>query len=82
MVFSEGRAAAKTSLINSLKYAATGRLRRAQWEQVASQEKAGGHTMHRKLADLTNKIFVIDNRGLDNPNVQEAMLELGAQLGE
>ncbi|XP_071499298.1 uncharacterized protein [Diadema antillarum] len=70
----------KTSLINSLKYAATGRLRRSKWLQVAGQEKAGGHTMYRKLADVTKSIFVIDNRGLDDPNTEQAMAEIADQL--
>ncbi|XP_072166942.1 uncharacterized protein [Diadema setosum] len=71
----------KTSLINSLKYAVHGKLRRSKWLQVASQENAGGHTMHRKLADLTRSIFVIDNRGLDNPGTVQAKSEITAQLG-
>ncbi|XP_030832798.1 uncharacterized protein LOC105443623 [Strongylocentrotus purpuratus] len=70
----------KTSLINSLKFAAHGKLRRSQWQQAAGQEKAGGHTMFRKLADITKKIFVIDNRGLDDPNTEKAIEEIAAQL--
>eukprot|EP00057_Strongylocentrotus_purpuratus_P020817 XP_011675291.1 PREDICTED: uncharacterized protein LOC100888474 [Strongylocentrotus purpuratus] len=70
----------KTSLINSLKFAAHGKLRRSQWQQAAGQEKAGGHTMFRKLADITKKIFVIDNRGLDEPNTEKAITELALQL--
>eukprot|EP00057_Strongylocentrotus_purpuratus_P008702 XP_011663176.1 PREDICTED: putative golgin subfamily A member 6-like protein 3 [Strongylocentrotus purpuratus] len=70
----------KTSLINSLKFATHGKLQRAKWLQVAGQEKAGGHTMFRKLADITKKIFVIDNRGLDEPNTEDAIAELAAQL--
>ncbi|XP_030832859.1 uncharacterized protein LOC105437815 [Strongylocentrotus purpuratus] len=70
----------KTSLINSLKFAAHGKLRRAKWLQVAGQEKSGGHTMFRKLADITKKISVIDNRGLDDPNTEKAIAELAAQL--
>ncbi|XP_063959213.1 uncharacterized protein LOC129266584 [Lytechinus pictus] len=70
----------KTSLINSLKFAAHGKLRRAKWLQVATQEKAGGHTMYRRFADITKKIFVIDNRGLDDPNTDRATAELLSQL--
>ncbi|XP_041471324.1 uncharacterized protein LOC121420740 [Lytechinus variegatus] len=70
----------KTSLINSLKFAAHGKLRRAKWLQVATQEKAGGHTMYRRFADITKRIFVIDNRGLDDPNTDRATAELLAQL--
>ncbi|XP_072167029.1 uncharacterized protein [Diadema setosum] len=70
----------KTSLINSLKFAAVGRLRRGRWLQVASQEKVGGHTMFRKLADLTKSIYVIDNRGLDDQQTEGAIAEIAAQL--
>ncbi|XP_041470481.1 uncharacterized protein LOC121420024 [Lytechinus variegatus] len=70
----------KTSLINSLKFAAHGKFRRAKWLQVATQEKAGGHTMYRRFADITKRIFVIDNRGLDDPNTDRATAELLAQL--
>ncbi|XP_030833258.1 uncharacterized protein LOC100890572 [Strongylocentrotus purpuratus] len=70
----------KSSLINSLKFAAQGRLRKSQWIEVASQEKAGGHTMFRKIANLTQCIYVIDNRGLDNPSAEEVHAEIAAQL--
>ncbi|XP_063959944.1 uncharacterized protein LOC135155133 isoform X2 [Lytechinus pictus] len=70
----------KTSLINSLKYATHGRLRRAKWLQVATQEKAGGHTMFRKIADITKRIFVIDNRGFDGLSTDRATAELLGQL--
>eukprot|EP00057_Strongylocentrotus_purpuratus_P019448 XP_011673922.1 PREDICTED: uncharacterized protein LOC105442939 [Strongylocentrotus purpuratus] len=69
----------KSSLINSLKFAAQGSLRKSQWIEVASQEKAGGHTVFRKIANLTPCIYVIDNRGLDNPNA-EVYAEIAAQL--
>eukprot|EP00057_Strongylocentrotus_purpuratus_P008700 XP_011663174.1 PREDICTED: stress response protein NST1-like [Strongylocentrotus purpuratus] len=36
--------------------------------------------MFRKLADITKKISVIDNRGLDDPNTEKAIAELAAQL--
>ncbi|XP_030833215.1 uncharacterized protein LOC100888556 [Strongylocentrotus purpuratus] len=70
----------KSSLINSLKFAAFGSLRKAKWVAVATQEKAGGHTMLRKIANLTQCIYVIDNRGLDNPNAEQAQAEIAAQL--
>ncbi|XP_072167470.1 uncharacterized protein [Diadema setosum] len=70
----------KSSLINSLKYAVMGRLSRAKWLQVASQEKAGGHTMYRKSADITKCIFVIDNRGLVDPKIECTIEEIAAQL--
>ncbi|XP_063959252.1 uncharacterized protein LOC129266936 [Lytechinus pictus] len=70
----------KSSLINSLKFAVSGRLRRAQWVDVASQEKAGGHTMFRKIANLTHCMYVIDNRGLDSPSTEQAQGEIAAQL--
>eukprot|EP00057_Strongylocentrotus_purpuratus_P020821 XP_011675295.1 PREDICTED: reticulocyte-binding protein 2 homolog a [Strongylocentrotus purpuratus] len=56
-------------------------LRKAKWVAVATQEKAGGHTMLRKIANLTQCIYVIDNRGLDNPNAEQAQAEIAAQLG-
>ncbi|XP_071484832.1 uncharacterized protein [Diadema antillarum] len=71
----------KTSLINSLKSATIGKLRQGKWLQAAGQEKTGGHTMYRKMADLTKSIFVIDNRGLDNPRTKQAMSEIEEQLG-
>ncbi|XP_063959253.1 uncharacterized protein LOC135154937 [Lytechinus pictus] len=70
----------RTSLITSLKYATHGRLRRAKWLQVATQEKAGGHTMFIKIADITKRIFVIHNRGLDDPFTNRATAELFGQL--
>lgn len=36
--------------------------------------------MFRRFADITKNIFVIDNRGLDEPNTEKALTELRAQL--
>lgn len=71
----------KTSLINSMKFAVSGRVSRVPWLPVATLEKAGGHTLCPVIGTLTGNISVIDNRGFFDLTKDETVKKFKAQWG-
>ena len=74
----------KTSLLNSMKFAVKGKLKKTMKEQVAPDNFLGGHTILRLSVGITPSVAFIDNRGIgpEHLGTEGAIEELMRQLGK